>query len=214
MMAYSNYGVAFKINGVEVTLIYSGDRKVDGNFYEKFSKDVRVDFQTRIDVIRQMFVEKVFVYIGMFVQDVLDIEAVVFFGQEFLDNGLADEFVNNIDAFGVMREVFDRRKKIIFGGIMLLFFVLVVIIKLVDQVVIQIIVLVEQVIIVDTIIVFVVVFVDVSAQVIVVVVVENSRIMGILNCDEVKGRELQARVLVETSGMTVESVQRILVVVS
>lgn len=191
MMVYSNYGVVFKINGVEVMLIYSGDCKVDGNFYEKFLKDVCVDFQMCIDVICQMFVEKVFVYIGMFVQDVLDIEVVVFFGQEFLDNGLVDEFVNNIDVFGVMCEVFDRCKKIIFGGIMLLFFVLVVIIKLVDQVVIQIIVLVEQVIIVDMIIVFVVVFVDVSVQVIVVVVVENSCIMGILNCDEVKGCELQ-----------------------
>lgn len=39
---------------------------------------------------------------------------------------------------------------------------------------------------------------------------ENGRIMGILNCDEAKGRESQARVLAETPGMTVESAQRIL----
>jgi hypothetical protein len=34
--------------------------------------------------------------------------------------------------------------------------------------------------------------------------------MGILNCEEAKGRESQARVLAETPGMTVESAQRIL----
>jgi len=34
--------------------------------------------------------------------------------------------------------------------------------------------------------------------------------MGILNCEEAKGRESQARALAETPGMTVESAQRIL----
>lgn len=51
---------------------------------------------------------------------------------------------------------------------------------------------------------------DVSAQVSAAVAAENSRIMGILNCDEAKGRESQARALAETPGMTVESAQRIL----
>ena len=51
---------------------------------------------------------------------------------------------------------------------------------------------------------------DVSAQVSAAVAAENSRIMGILNCEEAKGRESQARVLAETPGMTVESAQRIL----
>ena len=42
------------------------------------------------------------------------------------------------------------------------------------------------------------------------VAAENGRIMGILNCEEAKGRESQARALAETPGMTVESAQRIL----
>ena len=50
----------------------------------------------------------------------------------------------------------------------------------------------------------------VSAQVSAAVAAENSRIMGILNCEEAKGRESQARALAETPGMTVESAQRIL----
>ncbi len=38
MMAHSNYGAALKTNGVEVTLIYSGDHKVDGNPYENYRR--------------------------------------------------------------------------------------------------------------------------------------------------------------------------------
>lgn len=68
----------------------------------------------------------------------------------------------------------------------------------------------EQVTTVDTTIASVAAPVDVSAQVTAAVAAENSRIMGILNCDEAKGRESQARALAETPGMTVESAQRIL----
>ena len=62
----------------------------------------------------------------------------------------------------------------------------------------------EQVTTVDTTIASVAAPVDVSAQVTAAVAAENSRIMGILNCDEAKGRESQARALAETPGMTVE----------
>ena len=51
---------------------------------------------------------------------------------------------------------------------------------------------------------------DISAQVSAAVNAENSRIMGILNCEEAKGRESQARVLAATPGMTVENAQLIL----
>lgn len=51
---------------------------------------------------------------------------------------------------------------------------------------------------------------DISAQVSAAVNAENSRIMGILNCEEAKGRESQARVLAATPGMTIENAQLIL----
>lgn len=51
---------------------------------------------------------------------------------------------------------------------------------------------------------------DISAQVSAAVKAENSRIMGILNCEEAKGRESQARVLAATPGMTIENAQLIL----
>lgn len=210
MMAHSNYGAALKTNGVEVTLIYSGDHKVDGNPYEKLPEDVRADFQTRIDATRQMFAEKVSAYTGMSVQDVLNTEAAVFSGQESVDNGLADELVNNTDALGVMREALDRRKKTTIGGTMPSPSASAATNNPADQSATQTTAPAEQVTTVDATTTAAMSPVDVSAQVSAAVAAENSRIMGILNCEEAKGRESQARVLAETPGMTVESAQRIL----
>jgi ClpP class serine protease len=64
-----------------------------------------------------MFAEKVSAYTGMSVQAVLDTEAAVFSGQESVDNGLADELVNNTDALNVMRDALDKRKMMTIGGI-------------------------------------------------------------------------------------------------
>jgi signal peptide peptidase SppA len=210
MMAHSNYGAALKTNGVEVTLIYSGDHKVDGNPYEKLPEDVRADFQARIDATRQMFAEKVSAYTGMSVQDVLNTEAAVFSGQESVDNGLADELVNNTDALGVMREALDRRKKTTIGGTMPSPSASAAPNNPADQAATQTTAAAEQVTTVEATTAAAMSPADMSAQVSAAVAAENSRIMGILNCEEAKGRESQARVLAETPGMTVESAQRIL----
>ncbi|EKJ0816248.1 S49 family peptidase [Escherichia coli] len=144
MMAHSNYGAVLEKQGVEITLIYSGSHKVDGNPYSHLPDDVRETLQSRMDATRQMFAQKVSAYTGLSVQAVLDTEAAVYSGQEAIDAGLADELVNSSDAITAA------------------------------------------------------------------VAAENSRIMGILNCEEAHGREEQARVLAETPGMTVETARRIL----
>ncbi|WP_285131536.1 S49 family peptidase [Leclercia adecarboxylata] len=206
MMAHSNYGAALKTQGVEVTLIYSGDHKVDGNPYEKLPKDVRDDFQTRIDATRRMFAEKVASYTGMSVQSVLDTEAAVFSGQESVDAGLAEELVNNTDALNVMRESLNKRKTISPGGNMEK--VTTASAAAADSI--QATASAEPANTVESAAAVVASPAEVSARVAAAVSAENGRIMGILNCDEAKGRESQARVLAETPGMTVESAQRIL----
>ncbi|HBQ68237.1 MAG TPA: capsid assembly protein [Leclercia adecarboxylata] len=210
MMAHSNYGAALKTQGVEVTLIYSGNHKIDGNPYEKLPKDVRADFQTRIDATRQMFAEKVSAYTSMSVQSVLDTEAAVFSGQESVDKGLADELVNNTDALGVMREALDRRKKTTTGGTMPSPSASAATNQPANQAATQTTAPAEQVTTIDTTTAALTAPADLSAQVSAAVAAENGRIMGILNCEEAKGRESQARALAETPGMTVESAQRIL----
>ncbi|POU74070.1 capsid assembly protein [Leclercia sp. LSNIH6] len=206
MMAHSNYGAALKTQGVEVTLIYSGDHKVDGNPYEKLPKDVRDDFQTRIDATRRMFAEKVAAYTGMSVQSVLDTEAAVFSGQESVDAGLAEELVNNTDALNVMRESLNKRKTISPGGNM----EKVTTASAAAENAIQATAPAEPTNTVESAAAVVASPAEISARVAAAVSAENGRIMGILNCDEAKGRESQARALAETPGMTVESAQRIL----
>ena len=201
MMAHSNYGAALKTSGVEVTLIYSGEHKVDGNPYEKLPKEVRADFQARIDATRQMFAEKVAGYTGMSVQAVLDTEAAVFSGQESVDNGLAEQLVNNMDALSVMRDAINKRTMISRGGSMKGTTASADTTQPAASAAAN-----QPVATADT----PAVVVDVSSQVAAAVAAENGRIMGILNCEEAKGRESQARALAETPGMTVESAQRIL----
>ncbi|HCR3980631.1 TPA: S49 family peptidase [Kluyvera ascorbata] len=209
MMAHSNYGAALKTSGVEVTLIYSGDHKVDGNPYEKLPKEVRADFQARIDATRQMFAEKVAGYTGMSVQAVLDTEAAVFSGQESVDNGLAEQLVNNMDALNVMRDAINKRTMISRGGSMKGTTASADTTQPAATVAAN-----QPVATADAPAVVIdpatTASVDVSSQVAAAVAAENGRIMGILNCEEAKGRESQARALAETPGMTVESAQRIL----
>lgn len=209
MMAHSNYGAALKTSGVEVTLIYSGEHKVDGNPYEKLPKEVRADFQARIDATRQMFAEKVAGYTGMSVQAVLDTEAAVFSGQESVDKGLAEQLVNNMDALNVMRDAINKRTMISRGGSMKGTTASADTTQPAATAAAN-----QSVATADAPAVVVdpatTASVDVSSQVAVAVAAENGRIMGILNCEEAKGRESQARALAETPGMTVESAQRIL----
>lgn len=121
-----------------------------------------------------------------------------------MDNGLADELVNNTDALGVMREALDRRKKTTIGGTMPSPSASAATNNPADQAATQTTAAAEQVTTVEATTASAMSPADMSAQVSAAVAAENSRIMGILNCEEAKGRESQARVLAETPGMTVE----------
>lgn len=204
MMAHSNYGAALEKQGVEITLIYSGSHKVDGNPYSHLPDDVRETLQSRMDATRQMFAQKVSAYTGLSVQAVLDTEAAVYSGQEAIDAGLADELVNSTDAITVMRDALDARKSRLSGGRMT---------KETQSTTVS--ATASQADVTDVVPVTdgenaSAAQPDVNAQITAAVAAENSRIMGILNCEEAHGREEQARVLAETPGMTVETARRIL----
>ncbi|SQP23411.1 S49 family peptidase [Escherichia coli] len=204
MMAHSNYGAALEKQGVEITLIYSGSHKVDGNPYSHLPDDVRETLQSRMDATRRMFAQKVSAYTGLSVQAVLDTEAAVYSGQEAIDAGLADELVNSTDAITVMRDALDTRKSRLSGGRMT---------KETQSTTVS--ATASQADVTDVVQATEgknasAAQPDVNAQITAAVAAENSRIMGILNCEEAHGREEQARVLAETPGMTVETARRIL----
>ena len=124
--------------------------------------------------------------------------------QEAIDAGLADELVNSTDAITVMRDALDARKSRLSGGRMT---------KETQSTTVS--ATASQADVTDVVPATEgenasAAQPDVNAQITAAVAAENSRIMGILNCEEAHGREEQARVLAETPGMTVKTARRIL----
>ncbi|KFC09041.1 phage protein [Trabulsiella guamensis ATCC 49490] len=165
MMAHASFAGQLEQAGVDITLIYSGSHKVDGNQFEALPPEIRQDFQSRIDAARQMFAGKVATYTGLTVAGVMATEAAVYVGQSGIDAGLADEMVNAADAVSVMAASISNEER---GGTMP---------ELTAT--------------------------EAAAQ-------ENQRVLGILNCQEAKGRETLAQTLAGQPGMSVEQAKAIL----
>ncbi|RIB95273.1 S49 family peptidase, partial [Escherichia coli] len=98
MMSHVSYAGHLAQAGVDITLIYAGAHKVDGNQFEALPAEVRQDMQQRIDAAHRMFAEKVAMYTGLSVDAVTGTEAAVFEGQSGIEAGLADELINASDA--------------------------------------------------------------------------------------------------------------------
>lgn len=104
LMAHASYEKYLEEEGVKVTLIHSGQHKVDGNPYEDLPSDVLARFQKGTDDLRQLFASKVSAYTGLDITAVLNTEAQVYRGQDAIDIGIADEMVNGLEAVDVFRD--------------------------------------------------------------------------------------------------------------
>ncbi|KEM76751.1 peptidase S49 family protein [Escherichia coli 7-233-03_S3_C1] len=165
MMSHVSYAGHLAQAGVDITLIYAGAHKVDGNQFEALPAEVRQDMQQRIDAAHRMFAEKVAMYTGLSVDAVTGTEAAVFEGQSGIEAGLADELINASDAISVMATALNSNVR---GGTM------------------------PQLTATEA------------------AVQENQRVMGILTCQEAKGREQLATMLAGQQGMSVEQARAIL----
>ncbi|MBQ0381761.1 S49 family peptidase [Escherichia coli] len=165
MMSHVSYAGHLAQVGVDITLIYAGAHKVDGNQFEALPAEVRQDMQQRIDAAHRMFAEKVAMYTGLSVDAVTGTEAAVFEGQSGIEAGLADELINASDAISVMATALNSNVR---GGTM------------------------PQLTATEA------------------AVQENQRVMGILTCQEAKGREQLATMLAGQQGMSVEQARAIL----
>lgn len=92
-------------DGVRVTLIHSGQHKVDGNPYEPLPKNVRDDIQREIDVLRFLFAETVAAGRAERLNQVaaLATEAATFRGTAAVAAGLADEVIDLTRGFARFR---------------------------------------------------------------------------------------------------------------
>lgn len=94
-------------DGVRVTLIHSGQHKVDGNPYEPLPEGVRDDIQREIDVLRFLFAETVAAgRAGRLSQEAaLATEAATYRGTDAVAAGLADEVTDLARGFASFRQM-------------------------------------------------------------------------------------------------------------
>jgi len=90
--------------GYEITFIFAGAHKVDGNSYEALKPEVKERIQARIDELYGIFVSSVARNRGVDEKAVRDTEALTFTATQATSNGMADKigtFEDAIAAFAV-----------------------------------------------------------------------------------------------------------------
>jgi capsid assembly protease len=94
-------------DGVRVTLVHSGQHKVDGNPYQPLPEAVRDDIQREIDVLRFLFAETVAAgRAGRLSQEAaLATEAATYRGVDAVAAGLADEVTDLARGFAAFRQM-------------------------------------------------------------------------------------------------------------
>jgi len=92
--------------GVRVSLIHSGQHKVDGNPYTPLPEAVRADIQREIDVLRFLFADTVAAGRGgrLSQEAALATEAAVYRGMDAVAAGLADEVTDLTRGFASFRQ--------------------------------------------------------------------------------------------------------------
>ncbi|MGX0905397.1 signal peptide peptidase SppA [Roseovarius sp. MBR-79] len=97
-------------DGVRVTLVHSGQHKVDGNPYQPLPEAVHDDIQREIDVLRFLFAETVAAgRAGRLSQEAaLATEAATYRGVDAVAAGLADEVTDLARGFAAFRQMLAR----------------------------------------------------------------------------------------------------------
>jgi len=97
-------------DGVRVTLVHSGQHKVDGNPYQPLPEAVQDDIQREIDVLRFLFAETVAAgRAGRLSQEAaLATEAATYRGVDAVAAGLADEVTDLARGFAAFRQMLAR----------------------------------------------------------------------------------------------------------
>lgn len=117
VMAHASYEDYLEQEGIKVTLIHSGARKVDGNPYEDLPEEVLSRFQADTDALRQQFAELVARNLGTTSEAVLATEAAVFRGQAAIDVGFAHAMVNGHEAVAEFSEYLSTQGRVTTLGV-------------------------------------------------------------------------------------------------
>lgn len=111
VMVHTSIADALEDNGVKVTVIRSGDRKMKGNPYENLDEEALDKFQKSVDGVRTRFANLVSMGREITVTDALGTEADWFEGTEAVQLGLMDDILSERDAWSRLEEEVDTIKR-------------------------------------------------------------------------------------------------------
>ena len=97
VMRHVDVSAALMNDGVRVSHIYAGAKKIDGNSFEPLSAAVRADFQAEIDSLYATFIDTVATARKVNPQALRATEAATYRGQAAINAGLADR-ISTVDA--------------------------------------------------------------------------------------------------------------------
>ncbi|EKE2597380.1 S49 family peptidase [Salmonella enterica subsp. enterica serovar Banana] len=197
LVAHRSVEKALELAGVDVTLIYSGAHKVDGNPFEQLPEAVREHIQTSIDSTRDLFAQKVSEHTGLKKSRILATEAAVYIGGDAIKAGLADEIVNYADAIRVMADALKPKTERFIMPDTGKTTASATTTTTEDSLAVASTTAAQDQFNAD----------QIRAE---AATNELARVMAIIGCPEAKGREEQARALAGVPGMTVEQAQSVL----
>lgn len=90
VMRHIDVSRAMANEGVQVTHIFAGDHKVDGNPFAPLPESVRADFQDEINTLYEMFIQAVSTQRGLSAEAIRGTQANTYRGQKAVSMGLAD----------------------------------------------------------------------------------------------------------------------------
>lgn len=111
VIVHTSMAGALAENGVAVTVIRAGERKMRGNRYEDLDEETEAKFQAAVDDTRTRFANLVAMGRGIAANDVLATEADWFEGEEAVRLGLMDAVISERAAWGELEEECDRIKR-------------------------------------------------------------------------------------------------------
>lgn len=109
VMRHVDFSKALENDGIQVTHIFAGAHKVDGNPYEPLPTDVRASFQDDIESLYAMLVQAVSTHTGLSTEAVRATQARTYRGQAAIDVGLARR-ISTTDA--LIAELASQRTRI------------------------------------------------------------------------------------------------------
>lgn len=111
VMVHTSVSNALEENGIAVTVIRSGERKMRGNMYENLDEDALAKFQASVDAVRFRFATLVSTFRDITFEEAMATEADWFEGDEAVERGLMDAVISEREAYSRLEEECDKIKR-------------------------------------------------------------------------------------------------------